>query len=67
MGSSQGDSKRAAYIAEEVSHALQWIVEDSQDFWLLDGAVCSMSQLFIALEHGCWVSPAHFLQVVETP
>lgn len=66
MGSSQEDSKKAAYI-EEVSHEFQRVVEGSQDFGLLDRAVWSMSQLFVALKHGCRVTPAHLLQVVETP
>lgn len=60
-------AKRAAYIEEEVSHAFQWIVEGSKNFGLLDAAVFCMSQLFVALKHACWVTPAHLLQVVETP
>lgn len=67
MGSSQEDSEKTAYIEEEVSHVLQRVVEGSQDFGLLDRAVWSMSQLFVALKHGCRVTPAHLLQVVETP
>lgn len=58
--------KRAAYSGEELFHAIQWAVEGSQDFGLLDGAVWSVSQLSVALEHRCWVTPAHLLQVVET-
>lgn len=60
-------SKKDAYIEEEVSHAFQWIVEGSEDFGLQDTAFCCMSQLFVALKHACWVTPAHLLQVVETP
>lgn len=61
------DSKRVAYIEEEGSHAFQWTVEGSEDFGLLDSAVCCMSKLSVALKHACWVTPAHLLQVVETP
>lgn len=56
----------AAYIEEKVSHAIEFAVEGSQDFGLLDGAVRCMGQLSVALEHGSGVVPAHLLQVVKT-
>lgn len=61
------DSKRVAYIEKEGSHAFQWTVEGSEDFRLLDSAVCCVSKLSVALKHACWVTPAYLLQVVETP
>lgn len=63
LGIFSEDHKRAAYIVEEV---FQWVVEGSKDFGFLDRAVWSVSQHLVALEHGCWVTPAHLLQVVET-
>lgn len=57
----------AAYIEEKVSHAIEFVVKGSQDFGLLDGAVWCMSQLFVTLEHGSGVTPAHLLQVVKIP
>lgn len=45
------NSNRAAYSHEEVFHSFQRVVERRQNFGRLDGAVRSMSQLFVALEH----------------
>lgn len=56
---------RAAYPEEEVFHVFQRAIERRQDFGLLDRAVWSTSELFVALEHVCWVTPAHLFQVVE--
>lgn len=66
MRSFQENSKRAAYSDEEASHVLQWVVEGSKDLRLWHRAVWSANQLFVAPEHFCWVTPAHFLHVVET-
>lgn len=49
-----------------MEEVFQWVVEGSKDFGFLDRAVWSVSQHLVALEHGCWVTPAHLLQVVET-
>lgn len=56
---------RAAYPDEEVFHVFQTVIERKQDFGLPDRAVWSACELFVALEHVCWVAPAHLFQVVE--
>lgn len=56
---------RAAYPDEEVFHVFQTVIERKQDFGLLYRAVFSTCELFVALEHVCWVTPAHLFQVVE--
>lgn len=58
-------TQRGTYSGEEVLHAVQLAVERSQDFGVLNGAVCSVSQRSVTLKHGGSVTPAHFLQVVE--
>lgn len=55
----------AAYSDEEIFHAFQRTVKGSQDFGLLDGAVCFVGQPLVALEHCGGITPANLLQVVE--